>query len=304
MSQVARGLTPAKPATFFDSIHVDPVQELGTIGVAIPAYNAAKFLRRALHSVWAQQNPLAQVIVVDDGSTDDTHKVVEAFTAELALHFEQQSQTGRVLGVSPSESLYCERTNASAAPSSPENPPFGPMSVRCIRTANTGAGAARNLAVKNLNTEFIAFLDADDEWHPHWLANVLANGLDSRTDLLFGTLRNQVQSNLDPQKFRIPAQTDAPLTSSTVVKRSALAQFGPFTDDSYSWITWLAGARQQGLTEDFLHINTKPVEAGIRWITGENITLRHDSSSQYLQMVRTLISQRWATADPISPEKY
>jgi glycosyltransferase involved in cell wall biosynthesis len=42
----------------------------------IPAYNAAAFLDRVLPAVMGQTHPLAQVLVVDDGSTDDTAAVV------------------------------------------------------------------------------------------------------------------------------------------------------------------------------------------------------------------------------------
>ncbi len=42
------------------------------ISVVIPAYNAARFLPRCLKSVFEQTLKPAEVIVVDDGSTDDT----------------------------------------------------------------------------------------------------------------------------------------------------------------------------------------------------------------------------------------
>jgi glycosyltransferase involved in cell wall biosynthesis len=42
------------------------------ISVVIPAYNAARFLPRCLESVFAQTLKAEEVIVVDDGSTDDT----------------------------------------------------------------------------------------------------------------------------------------------------------------------------------------------------------------------------------------
>jgi len=40
--------------------------------VVIPAYNAATTIAAAVHSVLIQSVPPAAVIVVDDGSTDDT----------------------------------------------------------------------------------------------------------------------------------------------------------------------------------------------------------------------------------------
>ncbi|MEI6168081.1 MAG: glycosyltransferase [bacterium] len=44
--------------------------------IIIPTYNRATFLREALASVWAQTFQDYEVIVCDDGSTDDTSKVL------------------------------------------------------------------------------------------------------------------------------------------------------------------------------------------------------------------------------------
>src|SRR5438045_1880854 len=50
-----------------------------SVSVIIPCYNAAEFLAECLDSVCRQTVPPAEVIVVDDGSTDATAQIARAF---------------------------------------------------------------------------------------------------------------------------------------------------------------------------------------------------------------------------------
>jgi glycosyltransferase involved in cell wall biosynthesis len=62
-----------------------------TISVIIPAYNYARYLREAIDSVFAQTYPALELIVVDDGSTDDTPDVVAAYGNRIRA-IRQQNQ--------------------------------------------------------------------------------------------------------------------------------------------------------------------------------------------------------------------
>ena len=52
----------------------------GTITVGIPCYNHAKYLKDSIGSVLAQTRPVDEIIVLNDGSTDDFNTVIQQFT--------------------------------------------------------------------------------------------------------------------------------------------------------------------------------------------------------------------------------
>lgn len=60
------------------------------VSVIIPTYNRAKSLARALDSVFAQKEVLFEVIVVDDGSTDDTKALIEQQYPTVCYHYQSQ----------------------------------------------------------------------------------------------------------------------------------------------------------------------------------------------------------------------
>lgn len=62
------------------------------ISVVIPTYNRCAFLRDAVNSVLCQQGVVFELIVVDDGSTDDTRKLVESYGP--AVKYLHQSNSG------------------------------------------------------------------------------------------------------------------------------------------------------------------------------------------------------------------
>jgi len=49
------------------------------VSVVVPAYNTGAFLREALDSILAQTHPAHEILVVDDGSTDDTAAICHSY---------------------------------------------------------------------------------------------------------------------------------------------------------------------------------------------------------------------------------
>jgi glycosyltransferase involved in cell wall biosynthesis len=65
-----------------------------TVSVIIPAYNAAQYLGQAVESVLSQTFSDFEIILVDDGSTDNTKDVVNSF-ADNRLRYIYQVNKGR-----------------------------------------------------------------------------------------------------------------------------------------------------------------------------------------------------------------
>src|SRR5262249_25628068 len=77
----------------------------------IPVFNAERYIREALGSIQEQTLNDLEVVVVDDGSTDQTLQVVRSFESLLDLVILQQANAGpaaaRNRGVRGARGRYC-----------------------------------------------------------------------------------------------------------------------------------------------------------------------------------------------------
>lgn len=96
-----------------------------TISVIVPAYNMAEYVGEAIESVLQGGFDEVEVIVVDDGSTDETEEIVSRYTA-------------------PSHSKYDDR-------------------VRYVSQSNQGKAAAVNHGLSVASGSYVTILDADDK---------------------------------------------------------------------------------------------------------------------------------------------
>lgn len=99
------------------------------VSVIVPVYNAEKFILETLDSVAAQTYPHWELLLVEDGSSDDTVGAIEEYV--------RQKNEKRV------------------------------RLIR--QPANMGAARARNRGLQEAQGRYIAYLDADDLWAPRKL---------------------------------------------------------------------------------------------------------------------------------------
>lgn len=77
------------------------------ISVIIPCYNSGVYLPEALISIWQQDYPAIEVVVVDDGSTDNTRQIAQDNPAIIYIYQDNQGPSvARNLGVVHSTGQY------------------------------------------------------------------------------------------------------------------------------------------------------------------------------------------------------
>ncbi len=106
-----------------------------TVAAIIPTRDRAAWTERAVASVLAQTRPPDELVVIDDGSTDGT-----------AEHL--RSKFSGTDGMAPG--------------------------IEVIPEQGRGVSAARNRGIRETTSEWLAFLDSDDEWLPDKLEVQLA----------------------------------------------------------------------------------------------------------------------------------
>ena len=65
------------------------------ISVIIPVYNAEKYIKRCLESVFAQKYTNIEIIVINDGSTDNSDKVIRNCICEKVKYILLEKNTGQ-----------------------------------------------------------------------------------------------------------------------------------------------------------------------------------------------------------------
>lgn len=92
----------------------NPMSGNPEVSIIIPAFNAGRFLRATLESVISQENAATEIVVVDDGSTDDTVAVARCFGNRVRLieGSHRGAQAARNTGLAASRARFVKFLDA------------------------------------------------------------------------------------------------------------------------------------------------------------------------------------------------
>lgn len=232
------------------------------VSVLIPVFNGARFLLEALDSARGQTYRPIEVVVIDDGSADDSARIAE-------------SQPG----------------------------------VVCLRGPHQGEAAARNAGLAQARGELVAFLDADDRWHPEKLGRqVAALAAEPGRPGVLCRFRNFLDAGaarpewLRPETFLEERAGSMPSLCTLLGRRTTFATVGPFRPEleGSSDLDWFVRAADAGLAFPML-----PEVLVERRLHDANMSYGSRGSSQrLLRIFRDSIARKRAASagDPASPD--
>lgn len=106
---IAVGGVDLKMSSAWDRNEIpDTSERLPMVSVVIPAYNAESYIAEAVDSVLEQDYPNKEIIIVDDGSTDQTVKILEQYGDRIRLikQANSGSAVARNAGISAASGSY------------------------------------------------------------------------------------------------------------------------------------------------------------------------------------------------------
>ena len=204
-----------------DEYFISDERKKKKVSIVLPSYNYAWCIDEAIDSVLAQDYKNWELIIVDDGSTDNSFEVIEKYAEK-----------------------YPEKIKLFFHPNKD----------------NQGLAEAYKLGLTKCDGEFIAFIEADDVWHPDYLSSKIPI-FEKHKDIIlvynnvemFGEkdVINKKKKQLDYLFYGVEIKKDAPFHafkfllnhnyiptfSCFVLRREALIELN-ITEKYNAWFDW------------------------------------------------------------------
>lgn len=195
-----------------------------TISIIIPCYNHAEFLEDAIESAYNQTKPAHEIIVVNDGSTDNSLEIAERFM------FREFPQI--------------------------ESP------VKVINQVNKGLSSARNTGIMNATGDYCFFLDADDILKENAIEILSSQIQQTNADVIAPSFKTFGKHNQEVilDAFTIDQFKEANrLGYCSLIKRSVLLEVGGYSpkmtwgyEDYHLWFNLISKGKTFVVLKDVL----------------------------------------------------
>jgi len=177
---------------------------MAEISIVIPSFNQSEYLEDAIESCYNQSMPACEILVIDDGSSDDS--------LEVARRYEFREFPGV------------------------ESP------VRVISQVNKGLPSARNTGIMNAKGDYIQFLDADDMLMENALARIHQEIVQTNADIVAPSFKEFGKSERDVILAGF-TMDDLKLANRlgyfSCVRKSALLEVGGYNPKmKWGWEDW------------------------------------------------------------------
>lgn len=227
-----------------------------SIAIVIPVYNRSQLIQRTFDSILYQTYRPIELILVDNGSTDDS--------LALCTEFKEKYQSDQLI-------------------------------VKVLQEKKRGANAARNRGLEAVESEYVTFFDSDDELFPEMIHAIHQAITKQQADIIAYTYtfyeneqKEYVRIRCFSNQPRMQIIRGMLATQNFTVKREVIRAIGGWDESLQRWQDWEVGVRLLLHTDNLYWIKDRPLcRAHIHedTISGRNFSDAHISLYKAVERV-------------------
>lgn len=194
------------------------------ISVVIPAYNASSHISETIESILRQSSPVGEIIVIDDGSTDNTCEILDKYNESIRLIKKENG------GVSSARNLGIREAKGSWLAFVDSDDVWHPDKI------------SLQVSALNLNENCILVYSGFKAWSPDEAGKYI-----EPKELFVYKPSLKIDENLSGWIYHLMLLTNYVLTSSCLVKKSSVCDVGLFDESlpvAEDWKLFIKLSRQ------------------------------------------------------------
>lgn len=164
-----------------------------TISVIVPTYNQAHYLGACLDSIWFQDYPDIEIVIVNDCSTDGTREVIDAFVKQV----EERSQVSYA-------SYFNEQKGEIERTAHPRYPKTGRSLVVLNNKRNLGSTPTYNRGFQAATGSYCTYIASDDICFPQMLSTLARPLANNDADFVYSDMFIVDDDGRILREFKLP----------------------------------------------------------------------------------------------------